>query len=134
MDETDSIILDILKEDGRASYTRIAEEIGVSEGTVRNRVDRMLEEGVIDRFTVEVSPREVVEAFVMVDVSTGTDISDLVSDFPGNSEIYELAGEHDIIVRLSGESSAEVNDAVDLIRELPGVESTTTYMVLNRPH
>ena len=47
MDDLDRSILNILRRDARTPYTEIAERVGTSEGTVRNRVERMLEEGAI---------------------------------------------------------------------------------------
>ncbi|PSP55896.1 AsnC family transcriptional regulator, partial [Halobacteriales archaeon QH_7_66_37] len=52
MDELDREILDILRRDARTPYTEIADEVGTSEGTIRNRVESMVEAGVIERFTV----------------------------------------------------------------------------------
>ena len=47
MDELDRRIIHILQEDGRASNARIARDVGVSEGTVRRRLKRLIQEGVI---------------------------------------------------------------------------------------
>ena len=52
MDDLDRAILDVLRRDARTPYTEIASQVGTSEGTVRNRVDRMTEEGAIERFTI----------------------------------------------------------------------------------
>ena len=48
MDDLDRRILSILRRDARTPYTEIADRVGTSEGTVRNRVDRMTDEGVIE--------------------------------------------------------------------------------------
>lgn len=131
MDETDREILEILKKDGRASYTAIANEVGVSEGTVRNRVENMQESGVIERFTVEVEEPAQSRAFISVDVSTERGFDEIIEEFPENLEIYEIAGDMDMLVYISRESPEQVNDAVDSIREVNGVEGTQTYMVLS---
>ena len=52
MDDLDRRILSILRRDSRAPYTQIADRVDTSEGTVRNRVERLVEEGIIERFTV----------------------------------------------------------------------------------
>lgn len=130
MDEIDRSILDLLQDDGRAPYTDIAEELGVSEGTVRNRVERMVEDGTIERFTVEVGGEHEIEAFVMAEVSTAADMQGVVESVAGDMDVYELAGDQDLLVRLSRKSAEEVNEAVDSIRDIDGVDSTHTYMVL----
>lgn len=129
MDETDRKIIDYLKENGRAPFTDIAEEVGVSEGTVRNRVDRMREEGVIENFTVETSSSGV-GAVVMVEISTDRSISDIVAEFPERVEVYEVAGEYDLVVEIEREGTEKLNDAIDEVREVKGVEDTTTFSVL----
>ncbi len=52
MDDLDREILSILRRDARTPYTEIADRVGTSEGTVRNRVERLVDDGVIERFTV----------------------------------------------------------------------------------
>lgn len=131
MDSTDEKILDVLKESGRKSYTDIAEEIGVSEGTVRNRVQTLVDNGVIEKFTVEVNRDSRIKAFVTVRVAAGTDFRDLRSEFPDDLESYEVAGDIDMVVEITGNSSSDINEKVDEIRALNGVESTRTYMVLS---
>lgn len=130
MDQKDEKILEYLKSNGRASYTDIAEEIDVSEGTVRNRVQKMKENGVIERFTVETSGLGS-KAVVMVKLETGRDIESVLEEFPGGIDIKEVAGEYDLILEVERESNPEINSLLDEIRRIDGVESTETFMVLN---
>jgi len=132
MDKTNRKIIEMLRKDGRASYIDIAEKIGVSEGTVRNRVEQMKEDGTIERFTIEVSEKNKVEALVMVTVSTEANIANIVENFPENTEIKELAGDYDLAVEINRNSSEQVNEEIDRLRELEGIESTKTYMVLKK--
>ena len=55
MDEVDQKILRILLEDASVSQETIAHEVGTSVGTVSNRIKRMKEEGIIERFIPAVS-------------------------------------------------------------------------------
>lgn len=131
MDGTDEKILAILDENARASFTEIAAEIGVSEGTVRNRVEKLKDEGVIEKFTVEVNTGSEISAFVSVDISTERDFDSVLNDFPEDVNIFELAGDTDLLVQVSRKDSSEINEVVDLIRSVEGVEDTKTYMVLS---
>ncbi len=56
LDEKDKKIIETLEKDSRTPYTVIADELEVSEATVRKRIDRMKERGIIKRFTVEIDP------------------------------------------------------------------------------
>ncbi|MBY6287232.1 AsnC family transcriptional regulator [Nanohaloarchaea archaeon H12] len=131
MDSKDREILDRLEENGRAAFTEISEDMNVSEGTVRNRVQRMKDEGVIEKFTVEISEQEQVKAFVSVDISTERDFEDVLDDLPNDLEVFEVAGRFDLFIKVSRYSSEEVNNVVDEIRSIEGVSDTTTYMVLS---
>jgi DNA-binding Lrp family transcriptional regulator len=130
MDKKNEKILELLKKDGRVSYTDIAKELNVSEGTVRNRVQKMKENGVIERFTVETSGLGS-KAVVMVKLETGRDIESVLEEFPGGIDIKEVAGEYDLILEVERESNPEINSLLDEIRRIDGVESTETFMVLN---
>lgn len=71
LDSTDAVILELLLEDARRSYRGIADEVGISSPTVSNRVDRLRDLGVIQRFTVEVDRTKFTgedECLVTIDV------------------------------------------------------------------
>jgi DNA-binding Lrp family transcriptional regulator len=129
MDKKDEKILNLLKQDGRASYTEIAEEIGVSEGTVRNRVEKMQENNIIENFTVETGSRGS-KAIVMVRLQTGKDINNVMESFPKGITIMEVTGEYDLVLEVQRPSNKKINDLLDNIRSIEGVDSTETYMVL----
>ena len=131
MDSKDEEILEYLKSNGRASYTDVAERVDVSEGTVRNRVRKMKENGVIDRFTVETSEMGS-EAVVMVELETGRDIQNVLEEFPSGIDIKEVAGEYDLILEIKRRDNTEINSILDKIRSIKGVKSTETFMVLNK--
>ncbi|PSH01521.1 MAG: hypothetical protein BRC27_01935 [Nanohaloarchaea archaeon SW_10_44_10] len=131
MDETDRKILDNLKKDGRRSFTGIADELDVSEGTVRRRVQEMKNRGVIERFTVELGSGGA-KAIVMIKLSTESGIDDVIQQFSGDMEINEVTGEYDLVVEFEREDNERINRALDSIREIDGVEETKTYTVLKQ--
>ena len=59
LDKTDRLIVEVLEKDARTSLRKIAEEVGVSLGTVSNRVKRMEESGVIRNYRVILDPDKV---------------------------------------------------------------------------
>ena len=133
MDETDSRILEVLKRDARMPYTEVAEEVGTSEGTVRNRVERMEEEGVIRRFTVSTSVgnvRAMIEVEVDVDVET-SEVSERVVEWDGVDFVWEVSGDEDIIVVVDVADTSEVNDLITQIRQIDETVSTRTRLILD---
>ncbi|HXZ23834.1 MAG TPA: AsnC family transcriptional regulator, partial [Methanomassiliicoccales archaeon] len=59
IDHLDERIIEILKKDSRKPFVEIAEELKVSEGTIRSRVRKLFEEGVIQSFTIKTSSKNV---------------------------------------------------------------------------
>jgi len=129
VDSIDKKILEILKEDSRTPYTEIAEDLDVSEGTIRNRIKKLEENEIIEKYTVRVDKKEQI-AIVMAKVSTDTDFSSLFSELPEDIELFEVAGSYDIIIKFSRNSNDEINKVIDSIRLLDNIEETNTYSVL----
>jgi DNA-binding Lrp family transcriptional regulator len=133
MDETDSEILEALKHNARKPYTEVAEEVGTSEGTVRNRIESMVEDGVIRRFTVSTSVgnvRAMIEVEVDVDVET-SEVSDRVVGWDGVDFVWEVSGDEDIIVVVDVADTSEVNDLITRIRQQDETVSTRTRLILD---
>ena len=131
MDSNDKEILSILEENSRTPYTEIAEKLNVSEGTVRNRVNRLEEENIIERYTIDTNLQGQT-AIVTVDVKTDTDFSNLFSKLPEDIQLFEVAGDYDIVLKFSRENTEKLNQVVDTIRMLEEVKDTTTYPVLKK--
>ncbi|PSP88323.1 AsnC family transcriptional regulator [Halobacteriales archaeon QS_4_69_34] len=133
MDELDRRILDVLRRDARTPYTAIAERVGTSEGTVRNRVERMSEDGVIERFTVATSTGNVkamVEVSVAVDVDTAA-VSDRMADWVEVDFVWQVSGEEDVVLVVDAADTGSVNELITRARELDEVLSTKTRLILD---
>ena len=133
VDEIDEKIIEILKENARTTYVDIGRTLGLSEGTVRNRIQALTDSRVIKRFTVEVSLTVGVKALIMVSVDPQMptiQISDNVLALPGVEKIYEVTGEYDIVTVVSSPSIEELNHTIEDIRVINGVVKTNTIIVL----
>jgi Lrp/AsnC family transcriptional regulator of lysine biosynthesis len=131
MDELDLRILVLLKEDSRATYTQMAEVLKLSEGAVRQRVKRLIQSGKIRRFTVEIAsdnPRAIV--LVSTSLVPSSKVAERISKIPGVESVVEVAGQYDISAAVSGGDIRSVNESIDAIREVEGVQSTNTLFVL----
>jgi DNA-binding Lrp family transcriptional regulator len=133
MDDVDRQILDTLRRDARTPYTEIADDIGVSEGTVRNRVDRLVEDGVIERFTVSTSTGNVkamIEIGVAMDVNTH-EIGDRMKEWDEVDFVWQVSGEDDIVLVVDATDTGGVNELVTRSREQAEVVSTKTRLILD---
>jgi len=133
MDETDREIIKILKNDGRATYSDIGKKVGLSEGAVRKRIKALADSGVIRRFTVKVGLTEGAEAITLLSVSPSfptSDVSKILKKFPNVETVYEITGQYDIAVIISGLNITEVNECLEKIRRVDGVVNTNTMIIL----
>ncbi|MDD1771685.1 MAG: Lrp/AsnC family transcriptional regulator [Methanomassiliicoccales archaeon] len=132
IDHLDDKIIEILKKDSRRPFVEIANELEVSEGTIRSRVKKLFEEGIIQAFTIKTSSKNVkalVEVKIDVNVNT-SEIADQIAGFEGVSEVYEVTGEEDIVAIIDVTSSPQLNEIIERIRRFDNVESTRTRLIL----
>ncbi len=132
MDSLDREILAILREDSRTPYTEIAERVGTSEGTVRNRVERLLKDDIIERFTISTrtgNVKAMIEIGVAVDVDT-RDISDRMAEWDQVDFVWQVSGDEDIVLVVDATDTQGVNDLLRRARDLDEVVSTKTRLIL----
>ncbi|ELY82780.1 Lrp/AsnC family transcriptional regulator [Natrinema pallidum] len=133
MDDLDRQILDILRRDSRTPYTEIADEVGTSEGTVRNRVERMLDDDVIERFTISTRTGNVqamLEISVAVDVDT-KGVSERMAEWDEVDFVWMVSGEQDVVLVVDAADTRGVNDLITKARDQEEVVSTKTRLILD---
>ncbi|WP_394741273.1 Lrp/AsnC family transcriptional regulator [Natronococcus roseus] len=133
MDELDRRILDTLRRDARTPYTEIADEVGTSEGTVRNRVERMMDDGVIERFTISThtgNVKAMIEVSVAVDVDTKA-VSERMAEWEEVDFVWMVSGEQDIVLVVDATDTRGVNDLITQARDQDEVVSTQTRLILD---
>ena len=133
MDDLDRRILNILRRDARTPYTEIADQVGTSEGTVRNRVERMTEEGVIERFTVTTRTGNV-KAMVEISVAMNVDTSEIgeeMADWDEVDFVWQVSGEEDVVLIVDAVDTRAVNELISQAREMDDVKSTKTRLILD---
>ena len=133
MDDLDRRILNTLRRDARTPYTEIADRVGTSEGTVRNRVERLTAEGIIERFTVATrtgNVKAMIEISVAVDVNT-TEVSKRLAEWGQVDFVWQVSGEEDIVLVVDATDTGAINDLITRARELDEVMSTKTRLILD---
>ncbi len=133
MDDLDREILSLLRRDARTPYTEIAAQVGTSEGTVRNRVDRLTENGIIERFTVTTQTGNVkamIEISVDMNVNTN-EISARMADWDEVDFVWQVSGDDDIVLVVDCVDTQAVNDLIGQAREMEEVKGTTTRLILD---
>jgi Lrp/AsnC family transcriptional regulator of lysine biosynthesis len=133
MDDKDKQIIKILKDNSRAGYGDIGNQISLSEGAVRKRIKTLTDDGVIRKFTVNVGLAEGAQAITLLETNPSyptVEVSKKIMEMPNVETIYEVTGEYDIVAVITGMSVTEVNDAIEKIRRVEGIMKTNTMIVL----
>ncbi len=138
MDELDRKIVSILQADGRASNAKIAREVGVSEGTIRRRLKRLVQQKLIT-VTAVVEPAKLgfqTEALIGVQVEPNkvdTAASEIIK-FREASQVSLATGAFDIFVWATVKSSEDLGTFLKAkIGSVPGVRRTETFVILATP-
>ncbi len=136
IDETDKKILMMLQQDGRLAYNDIAKSLGMSQSTVYDRVRRMEEDGIIERFTIILNPRKVgksVIAFIGLDTYPKEieRIAEAVAKFDEVSGVYLTTGDYDITIKVIVDSMNVLNDfVIKKLSTIDGLRNISTQLVL----
>jgi DNA-binding Lrp family transcriptional regulator len=133
MDDLDQQILDILRRDARTPYTEIADEIGTSEGTVRNRVEQLVEDDIIERFTIATRTGNVKAMIeISVDVNVHTEgVTEEMAEWTEVDFVWQVSGEEDIVLVVDTADTSTLNDLITSAREREEVVSTKTRLILD---
>lgn len=132
IDDLDEALLKLLKKDARASFVDLAKGLGTSEGTVRARLKKLTENGVIRSFTIRTTGLGV-RALVSVNVAANVrtqNVSKAIAELDGVTDVWEVAGEEDILARVDVATTEELDDVVERIRNLPEVRHTMSRLIL----
>ena len=132
MDYLDEKIIEILKRDSRRPFADIANQLKVSEGTIRSRVRKLVDEEVIQSFTIKTSSKNVkalIEIKIDVNVNTA-EVASQITKFEGVSEVFEVTGEEDIVAIIDVSSSPQLNEIIERVRKFDNVQSTKTRLIL----
>jgi DNA-binding Lrp family transcriptional regulator len=136
LDEIDDKIISMLQDDGRRSYSEIAEAAERTEVTIRRRVKRLIDEGYIKKFTVILDPLKMgrkIRAIIRVKtvMKEATVISKKVQHFGEVDEAYFLDGACGIMLKVTVDDLANLREFLELkLGKVPGVGEIETCIVL----
>lgn len=133
LDDTDLKIISLLKGNARTPNTELAKHIGLTEGAIRHRIDQLIKQGTIKRFTVDVASENTFSAVVMLKAKG--DVKKLMRELTTlaiSEHAYELSGEFDGCIIIEAASIADIDSHIDTIRSLKNIQDTKTFMVLKK--
>ncbi len=134
LDDTDRAIIERLQADGRTPYTRLGAAVGLSEAAVRQRVQRLLDTGVMQVVAVT-NPLSIgYRRMAMIGVRTEgpTDgISVALQSMPDIDYLVVTAGSFDFMAEVVVSDDSELLELTNRIRRVPGVLNTETFIYLD---
>lgn len=136
IDEIDLSILKELQEDSKTSYRDIAKRLGLSVGTVHNRVKKMTDMGVIKSFAAVLDPEKLgfdltAVILMQVDGSHIVDVEKAIAKSRSVIEVYDTTGDFDIVVVVKFRTREELNTFIKDTLKMPYVKRSVTSIVLN---
>ena len=135
-DRLDRELISILRKDGRAPLSKLAQILDVSRGTVQNRLDRLHESGAVLGFTVRVREDydlDTIRAIMMIGV-VGKSTSQVIRTLRGIAELTTLHttnGAWDLVAEIQSPSLSEFDRVLRDVRVIEGVVNSETSLLLS---
>lgn len=135
MTSTDHELLALLRANARATVADLAHRLGVSRGTVTNRIARMEDAGIIVGFTVRLRPDaqpDQIGAWMSIAVEgneTRKVIASLLGE-PGVATLHDTNGRWDLLAELRATTLTELSQVLERIRLIRGISSSETSIHL----
>ncbi len=136
MDQLDLDILSILEKDGRRRFTEIAKDLGVTEGTIRNRVTKLMDNQVVQIVGL-INPHGMgYDAPAIIGISIQPprleEAAVQISSFREVAYVVMVSGEFDLIVEVYCKDRQDLANFVkDKLFQVPGVQNTKTFFILH---
>lgn len=136
IDEIDIEILRELQENARKSLKEIAEKVGVAEGTVYNRINKMRSAGIIKKFIPVIDYSTFgydITAIIGITAEGGqiVEIEREIAKEKNVTAVYDITGDYDILVVAKFENREKLNEFVKKLLGMKSVKKTYTMLVLN---
>ncbi|MBT0768033.1 Lrp/AsnC family transcriptional regulator [Kineosporia sp. J2-2] len=132
VDEIDRRLVELLGEDGRRTFTEMASMIGVSEATVRARVQRLTTDGTL-RIVALCNPltlgHQSVRLLLTVRGLTPRAVARSLLDLPMIGHVELVSGSHDIYLEGTARDLGQLADLLDELRRTPGVATIDQYVL-----
>jgi DNA-binding Lrp family transcriptional regulator len=136
IDTKDEMIIKELKKNARNSTKNIAANINMPRVTVHDRIQKMIQQGIIKSFNVSIDYKKIgytTEVFIFISFIPTSDVSQRelakrIAKLPGVYEVHIISGEYDLLLKVRGKTLEDIGTlVVDKLRQLKGVGKTLTF-------
>jgi len=135
LDDLDRHLIAELAGAPRAGIMELARRLRVARGTVQSRLDKLVARGVVTGFGPDVDPKAMgygVEAFTSIEIAQGRleDVVEHLREIPEVLEVHATTGQADLHCRLVARTNEHLQEVVNRILEVQGIDRTTTVIAL----
>jgi DNA-binding Lrp family transcriptional regulator len=135
MDDTDRALIALLRKDARLSVATLAAKLGVSRGTVTNRLRKLEDAHVIVGYTVKLRPDaepNQIRAWmgIVVEGNQSRAVVAALLGEPGVAALHDTNGRFDLLAELRAGSNAELSEVLERVRLIKGIASSETSILL----
>jgi DNA-binding Lrp family transcriptional regulator len=129
MDSMDQQLLGLLRIDARTSIAELSKKLGVARGTIRNRIRRLEDSGLITGYTVRLSSDNIsdgIRAWMSIAIEgdrTGEVVRILLGE-PAIASLHDTNGRWDLLAEVRATSIVELSAVLERVRKIKGVETT----------
>lgn len=135
MNELDDKLIELLRTNSRASVTNLADQLGVSRATVKEHIARLEERRIIRGYTIRFHPeyeQHQVNAYVMISADPRLigAIIQQIKQIPSVESLQTISGIYDLMTMITCESTVELDQVIDKITDIAGVEKILSSIML----
>jgi DNA-binding Lrp family transcriptional regulator len=135
LDEVDKKILSTLQEDGRISYSRLGKLLGIPTSTAHDKVQRLVSEGIIEKFSVLLDESALgLNVVVIVGVETDAKfynkVAEALSKIVEIVEVYGTTAQFDLMIKIQTRNRVELTQTLNKIRGIDGIDDIFVFSVL----
>jgi Lrp/AsnC family transcriptional regulator, regulator for asnA, asnC and gidA len=136
LDDIDLQIIDILSKDSSTAFVEIAKQIGISDATVHLRVRKLVDEGIIRRFTLSLNNDllgydHLVFAGINIKSGFADQVTEELSKIEEILEIHEMHNTFDLFLKIRAKDLNDIREIIEnKIRRLPHILETELMTVL----
>lgn len=138
MDIIDEKIIDVLKENSRATASQISKTVNLSIPAVSDRIKRLEESNIIEKYTIKLNREKLgykLMAFVFINIDSPPNIHgfrELVIEFSEVIECHHMAGEYDYMIKVLVSDTTELEDFLsNKLKSIKGVQKSNTLIALS---
>lgn len=134
LDELDQKLLTLLSENARTPVATLARRLGLARTTVQARIERLESSGAIGGYTVlrgdDARPRLRATVLVAIEPRAGPAVLSRLKTLPAVEVVHTVSGRVDLIVQIACDSTAKLDETLDLIGATKGVKSSESLIHL----